>query len=381
MTRAWLSRRPAVILTLVAGLLAVAVTSADAQPTSAQARSTLEEARTQLDLLENEFNGVVDAYNEAEERLEQAREKVAEAEAELATLRRENEELSLSTATHVRQLHKFGPAVELSTLLGSDDPNAASDKAAALRRALTGRQADLQSLSATRVTLEAAEARLIEDEKAAEAAAADVAEKRDAIENKIEEQQSQVAHYQNVLNQAIAREEAARRAAEQEAARRAAEERRQQRLAQQQSSRSTSRTSSGSSQATTTQASTPASPAPAPRANAQVAVDAALSKVGSPYRWGATGPNAFDCSGLVVWAWRQAGVSLPRTSAGQFANLRRISRSELQPGDLVFSGTPGVHHVGMYIGNGQIVHAPRSGVPVEVRSMQRPDIRGYGRPG
>ena len=110
-------------------------------------------------------------------------------------------------------------------------------------------------------------------------------------------------------------------------------------------------------------------------------MEAALAQLGKPYQWGATGPGSFDCSGLMVFAWRQAGVTLPRTSAAQHANLRSVSRSELQPGDLVFAGSPRVHHVGMYIGNGQIVHSPRAGKPVEIRSMQRSDLRGFGRPG
>ncbi len=382
MTRVSLARRPALILTAIAALLAVTVTTADAQPSSDEARTTLEEAREQLDRLENDFNGVVDEYNAAEERLEQARERVAEADEELEQLRDENDQLTSTTASHVRQLHKFGPTVEVATLFGADDANTASDKAAALRRALTGRQADLESLSATRTTLEAAEERLLEEQEAAEEAAEEVAEKRDAIEEKVEEQQEQIDHYQSVLDDAIEREEAERRAAEQEAARQAAEERRQQREAEQQAQEEQQASQSQSQESEESSSSeASSSSAPAPRANAQVAVDAALSKVGSPYQWGATGPNAFDCSGLMVWAWSQAGVSLPRTSSGQFSNVRRISRSELQPGDLVFSGSPNVHHVGMYIGNGQIVHAPRSGVPVEVRSMQRPDIQGYGRPG
>jgi peptidoglycan DL-endopeptidase CwlO len=375
-TRASLVGRPSIVLLLVASLLAVMVTTAEAEPTSDEARSQLQQARERLEQLEGEFNAVVDDYNDAQERLDHAEARVEEAQAELERLREENDQLTATTANHARQIHKFGPTVEVATLLSADDPSAASEKAAVLRRALTGRQNDLETLAATRASMQAAEERLQEEQDEAEALAAEVEERRDEIEATMEAQEEEVARNERVLAAAIEREEAERRAREAEQRRREAEQRRQERQRQQQRQQQ-------QAQETSEEASEPeeAPSAPAPRANAQVAVDAALSKLGKPYRWGATGPNAFDCSGLMVWAWAQAGVSLPRTSASQFANLRRISRSELQPGDLVFAGSPRVHHVGMYIGNGQIVHAPRSGVPVEIRSMERSDLRGFGRPG
>lgn len=100
------------------------------------------------------------------------------------------------------------------------------------------------------------------------------------------------------------------------------------------------------------------------------AVQNALGKVGSPYRWGATGPNAFDCSGLVKWAFEQEGVALPRTSRALATAGSPVSRSALQPGDLVTFYQP-VSHIGIYIGNGQIVHASTSGSPVKVSGMDR----------
>lgn len=88
--------------------------------------------------------------------------------------------------------------------------------------------------------------------------------------------------------------------------------------------------------------------------------------MGKRYVWGTSGPNTFDCSGLTSYAYRQVGISLSRSSRVQFSSAgRKVSKSELKPGDLVFYYSP-VSHVGMYIGNGKIVHAanPRSGVKV-----------------
>ncbi|MEC3975430.1 C40 family peptidase [Amycolatopsis sp. H20-H5] len=116
----------------------------------------------------------------------------------------------------------------------------------------------------------------------------------------------------------------------------------------------------------------------APGPAAQTAVNAALSKLGSNYVYGATGPNTFDCSGLTGWAYDKAGISIPRTSGAQSQFGAAVSRSALQPGDLVFYGSP-VHHVGMYIGDGKMVHAPDTGDVVKISPLQN-DYAGARRP-
>ena len=91
-------------------------------------------------------------------------------------------------------------------------------------------------------------------------------------------------------------------------------------------------------------------------------VSLAKSKVGNKYVWGATGPNTFDCSGFTSWLYRQVGVSIPRTSAEQSRHGTLVSKSDLQVGDLLFFNTngKGVSHVGLYVGNGQMIHAANS---------------------
>jgi peptidoglycan DL-endopeptidase CwlO len=101
---------------------------------------------------------------------------------------------------------------------------------------------------------------------------------------------------------------------------------------------------------------------------AQAAVDMAMAQRGKPYVWAAEGPGSFDCSGLMLYAYAAAGVSLPHSSAMQSQMGTPVSRSELQPGDLVFFYSP-VSHVGMYIGNGQMVHAPTFGDVVKVAGI------------
>jgi len=113
---------------------------------------------------------------------------------------------------------------------------------------------------------------------------------------------------------------------------------------------------------------------------------AAESRIGAPYRYGGAGPDAFDCSGLVAYAYRQAGITLPRTAAQQYAAITPVRKRELRPGDLVFFRVNGssVGHVGIYAGEERFVDAPQSGGTVRVASLEdswyRERYVGAGRP-
>jgi cell wall-associated NlpC family hydrolase len=112
---------------------------------------------------------------------------------------------------------------------------------------------------------------------------------------------------------------------------------------------------------------------------------AAESRIGAPDRYGGAGPDAFDCSGLVSYAHRQLGISVPRTAAAQFAAATPVPRRDLRPGDLVFFRLQGptVNHVGIYAGDDRFVHAPQSGGTVRVASLDddhfRRSFAGAGR--
>ncbi|MGV9837425.1 C40 family peptidase [Nocardia niigatensis] len=124
---------------------------------------------------------------------------------------------------------------------------------------------------------------------------------------------------------------------------------------------------------------TPGVPAaPGPQAGPhQIAVDAAMSRIGDPYVYGAAGPNAFDCSGLVQWSYAQAGVSLPRTSYEQLNAGSPVSFNDLEPGDVV--SFYGGSHSGIYIGDGNVVHASTSGQPVKVAPISSMPFTGARR--
>ncbi len=116
---------------------------------------------------------------------------------------------------------------------------------------------------------------------------------------------------------------------------------------------------------------------------AQAAVAAALSKLGSPYVWGAEGPDTFDCSGLVQWAYAQAGLYVPRVVPDQYAAFTPIPFADLHPGDvIVYGSTPAdLYHITMYIGDGLMVEAPHTGDVVKVVPVYLNDAFGAARPG
>jgi len=116
-------------------------------------------------------------------------------------------------------------------------------------------------------------------------------------------------------------------------------------------------------------AAKPAAPAVAAAAGRRgSAMSIAMGKLGAPYRWGAAGPGAFDCSGLVYWSYRQTGMTLPRSSSAQSRVGTPVSKGALQPGDLVFFYRP-VSHVAIYIGGGRVVHASTAGKPVKISNL------------
>lgn len=102
-------------------------------------------------------------------------------------------------------------------------------------------------------------------------------------------------------------------------------------------------------------------------------LETAYTKLGSPYKWGATGPNSFDCSGFTSWVYRQHGISLSRTAQAQSQGGVAVDRSNLQPGDLVFfgSGTGRITHVGIYVGDGKIIHSPQTGDVVKISALHK----------
>lgn len=119
---------------------------------------------------------------------------------------------------------------------------------------------------------------------------------------------------------------------------------------------------------------------PPPSARAGIAIAFARAQLGKPYEYAAVGPDTFDCSGLTMAAWGAAGVHLPHYSGAQYESLPHVPLDQMQPGDLVFWGTDGSHHVGIYVGDGLMIHAPHTGDVVRVAAVYGHPF-GAARPG
>jgi cell wall-associated NlpC family hydrolase len=111
-----------------------------------------------------------------------------------------------------------------------------------------------------------------------------------------------------------------------------------------------------------------------------VVVKFAYAQLGKPYVWAAAGPNSYDCSGLVLAAYKQVGINLPHNAAMQWGVVHHIPRAELSPGDLVFYDSSNIHHVAIYIGNNEVIHAPTFGDHVKISGVNMMIPWGYGRP-
>ena len=182
---------------------------------------------------------------------------------------------------------------------------------------------------------------------AADQAAADAQAQMDQVAAQQADLQTQIAAYQADYDRLTA------------------EQQQQARLLAEQHTTVDDRSAPAASRATRVPAPAVAAPAVASSGAAQAVVNTAMAQLGDPYVWAAAGPNAFDCSGLTQFAYAAAGISLPHSSSAQARMGQAVSRDQLQPGDLLGFYSP-VSHIGIYIGNGQMVHAPTSGDVVKV---------------
>ena len=320
---------------------------------AAPSREELEAAQARLMEIEKEFELVVEEHNLATERLHEIETSMAAKQLVVRNIERRMETKQSAAVALAVELYKAGPqTVALESVLGAHSLGDLETRIEYLRSSNAAQSevfevldVDARELDIRLGELEEAKSEALQVQTRLDALRADIDAKLDAQRDEIAE-----------LNAQIEAAEARARAAAAAAA--AAE---------------------GSSGIFAT-GGVPANPAPAPNPRAQKAVDAALSQTGKPYQWGASGPDSYDCSGLTMWAWSQAGVALPHNSGAQYSATPRVARADLEPGDLVFFGSP-IHHVAMYIGNGQMVEAPYSGNRVRVVPMGRSDYVGAGRPG
>ncbi|MEU3603846.1 NlpC/P60 family protein [Streptomyces sp. NPDC035033] len=329
-------RRPARVTVLTAAAAATAAASLGAVPASADPGAGAEATRAKVDRLYEEAERAAEGYNEADEKADALRRKVGRAQDSLARGQERINRMRGALGSLAGAQYRSGGLDPALVLLLSSDPDSYLDKASALDRVTARQSAALTELQRERRRL---------DQERAEA--------RTALAE-LERSRAEVARHKRSVERKLA--EARRVLASLTAAERADYER-----ASRSGGRSGDAPGNGSG-APGEELPPPADLGPAD-SRAAAAVLAARSAVGKPYVWGATGPTAFDCSGLMVWSYRQAGISLPRTSAAQRNAGRQVPLSQAQPGDLVtYRGD--ASHVGIYAGNGQVIHAPYPGARV-----------------
>ncbi|MET9695746.1 NlpC/P60 family protein [Streptomyces sp. NPDC006529] len=323
--------------------LAGAATATACEGTSqADPQLTPDQVKSQVDRLYQEAEAATEQYNGAKEKAEAAQKSLAGLRDEAArkTDRLNSARAALgSLAASQYRSGSLGTAVQLAL---AEDPQEYLDRAAFIARA-----GDRSAAEVATVRRQLDEVGRLRDKAAGRIAElraheAELADRKAVIEGKLD-------------------------AAKQLLAKLTAEER-----ARYEARGAASGGATGSGTA-------PAPPPAADGSRAARAVAFAYGALGKPYVWGATGPGSFDCSGLTQAAWQAAGVSLPRTTYTQINAGHRVSRDQLAPGDLVFFYS-GISHVGLYVGNGQMIHAPHPGAPVRLAPISSMPWAGASRP-
>ncbi|MZD16064.1 C40 family peptidase [Streptomyces bottropensis] len=323
------------------GVLSAAAAALGAIPLQQAAAAPHHTIRAEVDRLYEEAERATEAYNKADERADELRDQVGIAQDSIARQQDRVNVMRESLGSLAGAQYRSGALDPSIALLFSDDPDDYLDTAAALDRISVHQAGELHDLrqSLRELSQDRAEARgkLTELEKSRKA----VARHKRVVEGKL-------AAARRLLNSLTDEERA-------------------------EYDRASRSTGPGR-----TDMPDP-SGAVAPNGRAAAAVAAARSALGKPYVWGATGPHGFDCSGLMVWSYGQAGVGLPRTSQAQRYAGTQVPLSQARPGDIV-TYRPDASHVGMYVGNGQVIHAPYPGAPVRHDPVGMMPIASVTRP-
>lgn len=344
---------------------------ADKRAEAATIAQHLEEQGRMVSLLTEELDEARVKYDEVAGRARAAEERLRDTDRRVGLARRRLKGQAVDSYVRGGEL----PAVQ-AMVAGPTDELAV--RSAYVKEVAGLQQSALEDLRAARQDLQAERAQLEMAQRSARQSLSQVEARQRAAEEAAGAQEATVRRVQGELGELVAAE-AQRRAAEEAARAQAEFSARQARAA--------------AAQAAGRQGGPrPAVPildlapepggggAGPPAAGATAAIAEARRQLGKPYRWGAAGPDSFDCSGLTLWAWRAGGRSLPHSSRAQFAATSRVPLSQIQPGDLVFYGTP-IHHMGIYVGGGQMIEASQTGTPVRYAPIYRRDMAGVGRVG
>lgn len=327
-------------LLVAASVIFVPIASADPDAVAA-AKEKLDRIHEESANLDAQLIETITRAEESEGKLETLKQDLSAQESKVSQLGTNLGDLAMM------QLNGGGMDIT-GQLLGSSDDTTFLSGLTTIQNETDRSMADLQTLQVEQARLDTLRG---QQETITESLKAD----RAAKEKLAKEYEAKEAEAQQVYDRLSAEE--------QERLRKLEEQRQQEEAAREQATRESASPTPSPSTGAGDKSDPPPSSSGGGSGRAQQAVSYALAQVGKGYVMGTTGPSTFDCSGLMYAAYKQVGISLPRTSQAQFSAGTSVSKGDLQPGDLVFY-YGGITHVGMYIGNGQIVHAanPRSGV-------------------
>lgn len=344
-------------LVLAVGLM-VPVSTAQAVPTAAEKQAEADAALEQLNSMQEELDRASDNYFVAESERAEAQQKVEEAQARIDEETAKIKEYQSQLGTRARSMYRTGTTTFLDVLLGSSSFEEFATNFAMLNT-LNEKDAELvQNTKQSRQAVEEAKAEYEQQEAVAADKAAEAKRIKDEAESTTAEMRQVYDSLSAEAAELLAQEEAAREAAAAAAAAAAAEAAAAEAQRYQESGGSSD---SGSDEGYSAPPSAIENNTKPQTVTGNVVVDRAYSQLGKPYSWGAVGPNSFDCSGLVSYALSGSYTRLGTT--GTFMGWTRVSNP--QPGDICVNS----HHCGVYIGGGQMIHAPRTGDVVKVSGV------------
>ncbi len=370
------ARRRSVAILIVAILLSLALAlPAFADPNAVEnAKNDLQALRSQVIALNDKVEAASEDYQYARVQLEDTE---AAIEANTAKLTRAEEDLLVANERlerRVNGIYRNGRVSLLEALLGAESFTDFVNRLELLNM-IGAQDGDVvEKVSTFRADVAERKEQLATDQALQAELLAQAKRAKAEMESRLAERERLLKGKEREVAQ-LEREEEARQARVAEEARVAAA--RAAEAARQQSSQTGSSGGSGSSSGSSGSSGGGATDAPSSGVSGS-AVSVAMRYIGVPYVWGGESPSGFDCSGLVKYAFAQVGVSLPHSSRAQYSYGVAVARGSLQPGDLVFFGSP-IHHVGIYVGNGNMVHAPYSGANVRVSSISRSNYTGARR--
>jgi cell wall-associated NlpC family hydrolase len=317
--------------------------------------------------------GLVEDYNEAREALARTRSEQAETRKRVLDARRRLRAAQKLLGRRLWTIYTGGAPSTLGQLLAADSVHQALVTTKYQEQVVGADRAALDRVDRLRREVEALAARLADQAARQERLKARLVAKRRQIESRLAAQRRFHKRLTRQVRRAVAEE------------RRRQEQLRRRALLRRLAAERAARARAAAAARAGRWWAGGSGRAGAPSGAAARAVAFARRQLGKPYVWGASGPGSYDCSGLVMTAYRSAGVWLPRVSRAQWHAGARVGLGDLAPGDLVFfaynTGNPGsIHHVGMYIGGGAMIEAPYSGARVRVASIGRRDYIGAVRP-